>query len=106
MLDDKQNERFVSGVTDVVGGGAQVKLDDQIGEDSFDDFKKDKHGVVATIFSSTASVAVADQVMVRAEVKENVLFLTLDPAPAATVTTRVAWIIDTDATDVVNPTTP
>lgn len=97
FLNGKQHERYVSGLADVPDAGfLDVPITDpKIGKDALDDFKKDKHVVVATILSSAASATATD---VRADLTNGVLRLTVDPKPAAGSSVKVAYIIDTAAT--------
>lgn len=92
LLKDRQHERFISGITTVVGPGTKtVSLTKgAIGKSSIDAFKGSNHTVVATL-PSDASAANT----VYAVVDGENLLLTVEPALAANAQTTVAWIVDT-----------
>jgi len=106
LLKDKQHERFIGGVTDVTATappGAVIPLDDAIGEDSFDDFKKEKHAATATLISTTVPGVTISSATVNEKGELLITFLgpPLDAGgnAAATGSAKVAWIIDTEAAE-------
>ena len=98
LLNNKQHERFVSGVTAVAAttGVAKVELTkSQIASGSADDFKTKRHTVMATFLDPAEGATPADR-SVQAEVTaDGFLTLTIAPKPAKDM--RVAWIVDTKA---------
>src|SRR5262249_22002305 len=92
---NKQNERFISGVTKVdKAKGTVVDLTDLIGKDSFADFKANSHTAVASLVEKDANASV------RAEVDNGgKLTLYIDGAGDNRVG---AWIIDTDVEEKVD----
>jgi hypothetical protein len=108
LLKDKQHERFIGGITDVpnvaIAGGAVIPLESAIGEDSFDDFKKDKHGATVTIISSSAAPTTIASATVN---EKGELVVTFNGGPTAAAATydaptgsaKIAWIIDTEAAE-------
>ena len=108
LLKDKQHERFIGGITDVpnvaIAGGAVIPLESAIGEDSFDDFKKDKHGATATLISSSSPVTTISSATVN---EKGELVVTFNGGPTAAAATydaptgsaKIAWIIDTEAAE-------
>ena len=85
LLKDKQHERFIGGITDVpnvaiAGGAVRFLSNEAIGEDSFDDFKKDKHGATATLISSSAAGSHISSATVN---EKGELVVTFDGPPTA-----------------------
>jgi hypothetical protein len=103
LLKDKQNERYVAGVSTIKKGDTSVtvKLEDVIGEDSFDDFKKDTpHAVVATLLDDKSGEAIATAAIA------NTGELTITLTGAAADDTKVAWIIDTKVSEALDAKKP
>lgn len=101
LLKDKQHERFIGGVTDVANTSvvATISLESVIGEDSFDDFKKDKHAATANIISTNVAAA-ADAPKIRhATINDKGELEITFEGGAATESAKVAWIIDTEAAE-------
>ena len=103
LLDNQQHERFVSGVTEIPAGppgAVTVSLTNGlIAKNAIDDFKKEKHAVVATLLDPASAAGTVTEL--RATVNDGNLTLTIDPAP--TVAAKVAWIVDTKASTTVAP---
>jgi hypothetical protein len=97
LLDNKQHERFVSGVTEIpVGAPGVVTVsltDGLIAKSAVDDFKKEKHAVVATLLDPASAAGTVNEL--RATVNDGNLTLIIDPG--LTVAAKVAWIVDTKA---------
>jgi len=119
LLKDKQHERYVGGISTIAPStnSVTVDLDGVIGEDSFDDFKKDSpHAVVATLLQGgTGLIGIATGPLdvngplsiASASVAQGTGKLTITltgNAPAAGVV-KVAWIVDTDVSEAVEKST-
>jgi hypothetical protein len=98
LLKDKQHQRFISGVTDVPATGEiTVSLVDVIAKDFNDDFKRDDHPAVATVLEPAGLAGT-----VTASVKQGNLKLMVEPDSPIGGVTKVAWIVDTEPTQVVS----
>jgi len=117
LLDDKQHERYVAGVSTITGTNAvTVKLEGVLGEDSFEDFKKDTpHAVVATLVTSATGVVGSDGTddvtgplaIASASVSgAGELTITLTGSLAAGTSVQVAWIVDTETSETLEKATP
>jgi hypothetical protein len=85
LLDDKQHERFISGVTTLTAASTPtVDLTKLVAPDAVDDFKKSDHVVMATLADSAAAPA-----GLSAEITDGILTFT------GTAGDEVMWIVDT-----------
>jgi hypothetical protein len=92
MLGDKQHERFIVGINTVdTTGFAEIDLaKDRIAKGSVDDFKNNKHVVVATLIGTPlVSDSIATTITDEGKLQLRVA------ATSLPTNTQVAWIVDT-----------
>ena len=78
-----------------------IPLDDAIGEDSFDDFKKDtKHAATATLIDGASTASTIASVTIN-DKGELLIALRLVPDGVPAAVTKVAWIVDTEAAEAI-----
>jgi len=98
LLKDKQHKRFVGGFTNKTLVAAdterRIPLDDVIGEDSFDDFKKEDHAATVMMITAPAAATVITSASVN---REGQLVVTLAGVAAGEI--KVAWIVDTETAE-------
>ena len=90
---NKQNKRFLAGVSTIHAGVNSIPIGTQIKKDSLEDFKKESHIAVATFIEKPTKPAV-----LRASVDSanGVLTLTLDKGNGDdSGPVKVGWIVDT-----------
>jgi hypothetical protein len=116
LLKDKQHERYIAGISTIAAGQASVlvKLENLIGEDSFEDFKKDTpHSVVATLVTGTtgdidpvaATTVNANLSIASASIAQGTDELTITLTGAALAAVKVAWIVDTETSETLEKAT-
>lgn len=101
FLNDKQHERFISGIANVPAG-APGKVSLNIGKGSLEDFKAGTYAAVATVVSGGGDNAT---VLAQVSPTDGTLTLTVDvPGTTAATAATVAWMVDTRATSAITAT--